>query len=388
MKLRGVRGVAAQAYLRRLKAMVLELFPERRLYVRSRGEIRGLVLTTGQQATAALGLALLTVWMGVGTAAFIVQATGRSAADQEVARTQAKYERWIADSNARLNSAMVQIDATNGSVGALAATLEKRQAALEALFQSVASGKAPGPTTATAAPTPASAQARIEAVQLGQERLVATTTSMAKTRAERLRLAFKLAGLNPESYIGRASASLGGPLIAARDPQALAAVLDVDQGFAERIQQAAGDLADMRALGAAAQDIPFARPTNLPAESSSFGVRLDPFTHLPAFHSGLDFPGALSTPIYATAPGVVSFTGPRSGYGSTVEIDHGGGLKTRYAHLQSIAVRVGQKVATAQRIGAMGSTGRSTGPHLHYEVWVGGKAQNPERFLKAGAYVQ
>ncbi|MDB5441205.1 MAG: peptidase, partial [Caulobacteraceae bacterium] len=296
--------------------MVLELFPERHLYIRSRGVIRGLVLTTGQQATAALGLALLTIWLGVGTAAFMVQATGHSAADQEVARTQAKYERWIADSNARLNSAMVQIDTTNGSVGALAVTLEKRQAALEVLFQGFAGGKSGAVAAAPVAPAPANAMAQIEAVQLDQERLVATAASMAKTRAERLRLAFKLAGLNPESYIGRASASLGGPLIAARDPQALAAVLDVDQGFAARIQQAAGDLADMRALGSAAQDIPFGRPTDVPAESSSFGVRLDPFTHLPAFHSGLDFPGALKTPIYAAAPGVVSYTGPRSGYGS------------------------------------------------------------------------
>ena len=90
----------------------------------------------------------------------------------------------------------------------------------------------------------------------------------------------------------------------------------------------------------------------------------------------------------ATAPGVVSFTGERSGYGNTVEIDHGHGFKTRYAHLESIFVKVGQQVALGQKLGAMGSTGRSTGPHLHYEVWVDGRAQNPMRFLKAGDYVQ
>ncbi len=78
----------------------------------------------------------------------------------------------------------------------------------------------------------------------------------------------------------------------------------------------------------------------------------------------------------------------RTGYGNTIEIDHGGGFKTRYAHLQAIAVGVGQRVAVGQRIGAMGSTGRSTGPHLHYEIWVDGKPQNPDRFLRAGDYVQ
>lgn len=94
------------------------------------------------------------------------------------------------------------------------------------------------------------------------------------------------------------------------------------------------------------------------------------------------------TPIHSTAPGVVSFTGVRSGYGNVVEVDHGRGFKTRYAHLASIAVSVGQHVAVGQRLGGMGSTGRSTGTHLHYEVWVNGRAQNPNRFVKAGAYVQ
>ncbi|HPA39865.1 MAG TPA: M23 family metallopeptidase, partial [Phenylobacterium sp.] len=141
-------------------------------------------------------------------------------------------------------------------------------------------------------------------------------------------------------------------------------------------------------LSEAAKKLPFARPTNHTGQSSGFGVRFDPFTRRPAFHSGLDFVGGFGVPIYSTAPGVVSFTGVRSGYGNTIEIDHGRGFKTRYAHLQGIGVRAGQRVAVGQRIGAMGSTGRSTGPHLHYEVWVNGRAQNPDRFVKAGDYVQ
>jgi murein DD-endopeptidase MepM/ murein hydrolase activator NlpD len=94
------------------------------------------------------------------------------------------------------------------------------------------------------------------------------------------------------------------------------------------------------------------------------------------------------TPIVATGPGVVAFTGPRSGYGNTVEVDHGGGLKTRYGHLAAIAVHVGDRVAIGQRLGGMGSTGRSTGTHLHYEVWLNGRPMNPERYLKAGAFVR
>jgi murein DD-endopeptidase MepM/ murein hydrolase activator NlpD len=226
---------------------------------------------------------------------------------------------------------------------------------------------------------------------MDQERMINRAESFAKTRADRLRLAFRLAGLNPVSYADRnssASSGLGGPLIEAKDPRALAAVLDVDEDFAERIQSAANNMADMRALNRAAERLPFARPTNRTPQSSGFGVRFDPFTRRPAFHSGLDFTGGVMTAIQSTAPGIVSFTGIRSGYGKTVEIDHGAGFKTRYAHLQSISVNRGQRVGVGQRLGGMGSTGRSTGVHLHYEVWVNGRAQNPNRFVKAGDYVQ
>jgi len=177
-------------------------------------------------------------------------------------------------------------------------------------------------------------------------------------------------------------------LIEGQDPRALAAVLDVDPAFAERVQHAAGDISAADALDRAAKDLPFARPTPDREESSSYGVRIDPFTRRPAFHSGLDFPGGRLSPIAATGPGVVSFVGQRSGYGNTVEIDHGGGLKTRYGHLATVAVHVGEHVAVGQRVGGMGSTGRSTGTHLHYEVWLNGRPMNPERYLKAGTYVR
>ena len=93
------------------------------------------------------------------------------------------------------------------------------------------------------------------------------------------------------------------------------------------------------------------------------------------------------TPVMATAPGIVSFTGDRTGYGHVVEVDHGDGVKTRYAHLAARSVRVGQAVETGARLGGMGSTGRSTGVHLHYEVWVNGRVQDPARFLRAGQMV-
>ncbi|WP_426011539.1 peptidoglycan DD-metalloendopeptidase family protein [Caulobacter sp. DWR2-3-1b2] len=375
---------------KRLRQSLEDLFPERHLYVRSGGEMRGYVFSTGKQLMCATAIAGAALWMGVCTAAMMVSALSVSSTDQMVIKQKAYYERLNADRQARLNSAMVQLSANSGSLDELANSVEKRHAALAFLvsdFRGV-----PGASQALQVVKPhvlgASPIERIQATRMDQERLIDAAETFAKSRAERLRLAMRMAGLDAGSFTGRNGSSLGGPLIEAKDPRALAAVLDVDEDFASRIQHAATDMSDMRQLSAASQKLPFYRPTNNPALSSSYGVRFDPFTHRPAFHSGLDFPGAFYTPIMATAPGVVSFTGVRSGYGNVVEIDHGNGFKTRYAHLQATSVKVGQRVAIGQRIAAMGSTGRSTGPHLHYEVWVNGRAQNPNRFLKAGEYVQ
>ena len=376
-------------FFKRVRRNLEELFPERHLYVRSGGEMRGYVLSTSKQLGMASAVAAAAMWMGVCTAAMMVNAMALSASDQEIARTQAKYERWIADRQARLNSAVAQLNATDNSIDDLASSVEKRHAALAMLLTDFKG--APG---AVAALEPAKPQLlaanaapveRVQMIRMDQERLISAAESFAKSRAERLRLAFRLAGLNPDTYAARGSA-LGGPLIEARDPRALAAVLDVEEDFAMRIQRASHNMSDMRALSSAATKLPFARPTST-SKTSAFGVRFDPFTRRPAFHSGLDFGGGYMTPIHATAPGIVSFTGVRSGYGNTIEIDHGGGFKTRYAHLKTISVNTGQRIGVGQRIGGMGSTGRSTGPHLHYEVWVGGRAQNPDRFVRAGDYV-
>jgi murein DD-endopeptidase MepM/ murein hydrolase activator NlpD len=121
--------------------------------------------------------------------------------------------------------------------------------------------------------------------------------------------------------------------------------------------------------------------------SSGFGVRLDPFLNKPAMHTGLDFRGNVGEPVRATASGTVSAAGWSGGYGRMVEIDHGNGLSTRYGHLSEIEAKVGQSVKIGQVIGRLGSTGRSTGPHLHYETRVDGEAVDPEKFLRAGMRV-
>jgi murein DD-endopeptidase MepM/ murein hydrolase activator NlpD len=119
--------------------------------------------------------------------------------------------------------------------------------------------------------------------------------------------------------------------------------------------------------------------------SSTFGVRTDPFLHIAAMHTGLDFRGDTGDPVHATAAGTVVSAGWSGGYGRMVEIDHGNGLSTRYGHLSQIDVKVGDDVRIGQIVGRMGSTGRSTGPHLHYETRIDGDPVDPQKFLHAGA---
>ena len=215
----------------RLRRSLEELFPERHLYVRSGGEMRAYVLTTSKQLVAAAGVGAAALWMGICTAAMMVNGMQMSASDQEIARTQAQYERWIADRQARLNSAVAQLNATNGSIDDLALSVEKRHAALAMLLSDykttpgAADALAPEIHKASADLSVTDPVRRIELVRAGQERLLDSADSFAKGRAERLRMAFRLAGLSPNGYAPK-SGELGGPLIEAKDPSALAAVLE------------------------------------------------------------------------------------------------------------------------------------------------------------------
>ncbi|WP_084411871.1 M23 family metallopeptidase [Fulvimarina manganoxydans] len=149
----------------------------------------------------------------------------------------------------------------------------------------------------------------------------------------------------------------------------------------EDLEDALKRLEDVRALSAS---LPFDAPMSSRLISSTFGVRSDPFLRRRALHSGIDYAASRGTPIHATAPGKVVSAGSSGGYGMMVEIDHGNGIHTRYGHMSRITVSVGQTIEKGEQIGAVGSTGRSTGPHLHYEVRRDDQAIDPMRFIRTG----
>jgi murein DD-endopeptidase MepM/ murein hydrolase activator NlpD len=145
--------------------------------------------------------------------------------------------------------------------------------------------------------------------------------------------------------------------------------------------------------GASTQDndpahssIPSRQPVDRIALSSSFGTRADPFNGHRRMHQGIDIPGPLGTPVYATADGVVQRAEWASGYGNLIEVSHGNGLETRYGHLSKVIAQPNERVRRGQLIGLMGSTGRSTGSHLHYEVRIAGAAVNPMPYLEGTNY--
>ncbi|MFD2237722.1 M23 family metallopeptidase [Aureimonas populi] len=154
--------------------------------------------------------------------------------------------------------------------------------------------------------------------------------------------------------------------------------------FADDLDRLSATLGQLRHLRSLAETTPVAAPIEGGVRSSGFGVRRDPFLNRRALHAGVDFAVASGTPVHAAAAGTVTRAGRAGAYGILVEIDHGNGHTTRYAHLSSIDVAVGDDVRPGQMLARSGSTGRSTGPHLHYEVRVEGEAVNPSPYLKAG----
>jgi murein DD-endopeptidase MepM/ murein hydrolase activator NlpD len=160
-----------------------------------------------------------------------------------------------------------------------------------------------------------------------------------------------------------------------------------DGSIDPRFERLGLSLARMDALDSGLTSLPQVMPADMRGISSGFGYRSDPFTGSGAFHAGLDFRGPVGSPIHAAAQGTVSFVGQRSGYGNVVEVSHGNGLLTRYAHMSAFRAAVGQRVRAGDVIGLIGSSGRSTGPHLHFEVRINDRAVNPRPFLETAPHV-
>jgi murein DD-endopeptidase MepM/ murein hydrolase activator NlpD len=200
-----------------------------------------------------------------------------------------------------------------------------------------------------------------------------------ESRVRRMRGVFTDLGLDmAQLEVATPRSGMGGPFVPVKLP--------ADAGAFERqLYRINITRAQVDRLSRTLTLVPYRKPVIGEVEfTSGFGVRSDPFLGRPAMHTGLDFRAATGDPVRATANGKVVSSGWAGGYGRMVEVDHGNGLSTRYGHLSEINVRVGDSIKIGQVIGAVGSTGRSTGPHLHYETRIDGEAVDPQKFLRAG----
>lgn len=263
-----------------------------------------------------------------------------------------------------------QIEASGGAIAVRWARLRIRLAELR---QKLSQAPLPrsGPPIATASPATAAATAPpVAAGSAPAARGVSTVANFERGEAAAFERALASAGVDVQrifSQLGGSASAEGGPFV---PPPKSGHPFD------------AVDPAKLEAIRGLARVLPLGAPLAEYRIGSPFGPRIDPFNHSPAFHTGIDLDAPYLSPVYATGPGTVVHAGWLGEYGKVVEIDHGFGIETLYAHLHRCLVSVGERVAAHAEIGLVGTTGRSTGPHVHYEVRVNGQPQDPEKFIE------
>lgn len=356
-------------------------FPDREFFMRSNGHVRFMRISAQFQIRIAGAIAAaLLLW---------VLMMGWMVASQAIA---AYHQVSLLEREAAVATAESRVAKYRSGLGAVAGDLAKRQEFIEKsvqgaigpLPQSLPSGTVSNSTEEAAKTVrkismvlpEAAGLARIEQRQLA---FIEALTRYADARSIRAETAMRRLGLNPGMVAASDRGAMGGPLI----PMSTGPGNTLDPRFA----RFGASLARMSAMEHALVRIPNTLPANLDYISSGFGYRVDPFTGGGAFHAGLDFRGPIGAPILSAAAGTVSFTGTKQGYGNCVEISHGNGLLTRYAHMSRITVRAGESVGPGRVIGGIGSTGRSTGPHLHFEVRIADRPVDPRPFLEAMPHV-
>jgi murein DD-endopeptidase MepM/ murein hydrolase activator NlpD len=364
--------VSLKANLAGLKNRLAGWFVDREFFMRSNGQVRFIRISAQLQRRVATGVAsVVGVWLVI-TLGMMINQFSVSIERMALVRKQASVE-----------TAAERVAKYRNSIDDVAKDLDKRQDMVEDLYRAHFGSEPPKAATGAdasdaaakigAAVPEAATLAQIESRQIA---FAEGLTRIALERSRKAETAIRRFGLDPKALADEANSGVGGPFIPFFGKQS-AEIRD------PRFTKLADALAKMSALERAVAGIPTTMPAAVVAMSSGFGYRSDPFTGGGAMHSGLDFKGPHGTPILAAAAGTVTFAGWQGGYGNCIEITHANGLVTRYAHLSGFTVPLGAEVKRGVQIARMGTTGRSTGTHLHFEVRVNGSAINPMKFLEA-----
>ena len=364
-------------------ARLRSLFAPRDILFHNGHQLKRVTLGAKSQLAAAsvAAVALCFTAYGVGQA-------GRSMAEAAGIVAPTTPAGKVAQMQRRVTAMQARVHAITAAAEAHATTIERRQA----ILAGVLSGKISPDQIAlnmpvSREPTPsfvADALAPFRTAEQNQTLLAAQAQKMAQQHYRDTVAKLRKLGIDPARLLGDTGEAMGGPYMpaAAADASPAAAA---DAQFRSLF----ASWKKLDSLEHSVIAIPSIHPIHEAKLifSSYFGVRSDPFKGTAAMHAGVDLPGPKGTPVYATADGIVDRAGRAGGYGNMIEIDHGKGIQTRYGHLSEILVSDNQRVKRGQEIGLMGSTGRSTGSHLHYEVRIDGRAVNPIPFLQTADYL-
>ncbi|WP_417470121.1 peptidoglycan DD-metalloendopeptidase family protein [Maricaulis sp.] len=393
-------------------------FPDRQIYHRSDGQVRYFAISTAVQISALLSAAVLACWLCYSTVSVAFHGQALAAKDAEIERERINLNRMVAEAQASEATAYSFMESRMEEFDRAAYEFQMRHETLSQLveFAEQLSGNEMAPSPALAddrvlmAATPAdptprmardplvniaalseSPEDQISYLMGEQDNVLAQAEDATEARLENLRAVLRLTGLDIDHVVssGHDGEEQGGPYIPINDTPLFSDGWDLEAEFSSRITRVAARMLEVEELERFIETGPLGIPVDAAyRRTSPFGVRLDPFNRRATQHRGIDFAAYRRAPIVATGPGRVIYAGWRNGYGRTVEIDHGYGFVTRYGHMNEIAVRRGDTVERGQQVGGMGSTGRSTATHLHYEIWYEGSAIDPDRLLRAGQYVQ
>ncbi|MEZ0243723.1 MAG: peptidoglycan DD-metalloendopeptidase family protein [Sphingomonas sp.] len=366
-----------------LGARFRKFFTDRDFIFHDGRDLRRFSIAGRTQLAIACVAALTVAFSGYG----VVQAAMGAVVVTGVAGADNSPEAQMAAMRARVEQMQNDVTAAKTAAQIHAAKVEKQQATITAAMggtvdRAKINQQIPEVKDKTSAITDEVLEPlrRLEARQVA---MAGQARRTAEARYEQTAAQIRRLGLNPERYVGTVQGGMGGPYEAADDEDEAGTSAEADAQFRSLFVT----WQRLDTLEQTVISIPSMQPVDNLQFTSNFGVRSDPFRGTAAMHAGVDIPGAIGTPIYATADGIVTHAGRQGCYGNLVQIDHGRGIQTRYGHLSQILVPANTRVKRGQIIGLMGSTGRSTGSHLHYEVRVDGKAVNPIPFLQSGDFL-
>jgi len=385
------------------KPLVVRLFPERQIVLRSGLRRHCFTVSTGLQATVALAVIGTTTWQGVVTTQWLYSAATIAHKNQQIVElrvdraaaieSKKSFESRFRGLAARISTEVEDIQRNLSLLAHHDRMTSEPIAAYPSSRDELATERAMGPLSPLDEKL-ARLEKSLGTLRSSHSELLATSAETASVQLDRVESALATVGIDagalvadtveledsvPAAYACEGEGlDRGGPFVPVKNsdatheapPEALHATMQRWDDVVVAISQ-----------------LPLGAPVENMRMSSRFGRRVDPFKRRPAMHAGVDYAALAYSPVLATGGGVVSYSGRKGRYGNLVEISHGHGFFTRYAHLAEISVAVGQNVERGTEIGLVGSTGRSTGPHLHYELRVGNEPRDPLKFIGVGKHV-